>query len=171
MIFSYSKSRSNEVAQKFLKDYKGILITDGYAGYNNLSEEINRAECWTHTRRYFYESVPLDSNKKLITSNDGYTGVKYIDELFKIEKEITNLGVDEKLKIRQEKSKSVLKKFYEWVYFMSEKYISNNKQEKAITYAINQKGNLSKFLEDGRIPLTNSRCERSIRPFAVYRKN
>lgn len=171
VIFSYSKSRSNEVAQKFLKDYKGILITDGYAGYNNLSEEINRAECWAHTRRYFYESVPLDSNKKLITSSDGYAGVKYIDELFKIEKEIANLSVDEKLKVRQEKSEPVLKKFYEWVYFTSEKYITNNKLKKAITYAINQKENLSKFLVDGRIPLSNSRCERSIRPFAVHRKN
>lgn len=171
VIFSYSKSRSNEVAQKFLKDYKGILITDGYAGYNNLSEGINRAECWAHTRRYFYESVPLDSNKKMITSSDGYAGVKYIDELFKIEKEIANLNMDEKKKIRQEKSEPILKKFYEWVYLTNEKYITNNKLKKAITYAINQKENLSKFLTDGRIPLTNSRCERSIRPFAVHRKN
>lgn len=171
VIFSYSRSRSNEVAQKFLKDYKGILITDGYPGYNNLSEGINRAECWAHTRRYFYDSVPLDSNKKMITSGDGYTGVKYIDELFKIEKEIANLSVDEKLKVRQEKSEPILKKFYEWVYLTSEKYITNNKLKKAITYAINQKENLSKFLTDGRIPLTNSRCERSIRPFAVHRKN
>ena len=54
---------------------------------------------------------------------------------------------------------------------MSEKYITNNKLKKAITYAINQKENLSKFLFDGRVPLTNSRCERSIRPFAVHRKN
>lgn len=54
---------------------------------------------------------------------------------------------------------------------MNEKYITNNKLKKAITYAINQKENLSKFLTDGRIPLTNSRCERSIRPFAVHRKN
>ncbi len=115
--------------------------------------------------------MPLDSNKKMIKSADGYKGVEYIDELFKIEEKIANLSIDEKLKERKEKSEPVLKKFYEWVYLTSEKYITNKKLKEAITYAINQRKNLSRFLEDGRIPLTNSKAERSIRPFAVHRKN
>lgn len=171
VIFKYSKSRSQEVAQKLLKDYKGILVTDGYAGYNNLEEEIKHAECWAHARRYFLESVPLDANKKPITSSDGYTGVKYIDELFKVEREIENVSVNEKIKVRKEKSEPVLKKFYEWVYLMNQKYITNQKLKNAITYATNQKENLIQFLDDGRIPLTNSKAERAIRPFAVHRKN
>ena len=171
MIFYYSKSRSSEIAQKLLKDYHGILITDGYAGYNILDSELTHAECWAHARRYFYESVPLDANKKMITSSDGYTGVKYIDELFKIEKEIDKLNADEKLKVRKEKSEPILKNFYEWVYLTSEKYITNKKLKDALTYVTNQKENLSKFLTNGRIPLTNSRAERAIRPFAVHRKN
>ncbi len=115
--------------------------------------------------------MPLDSNKKMIKSADGYKGVEYIDELFIIEEKIANLSVEEKLKERKEKSEPVLKKFYEWVYLTSEKYITNKKLKEAITYAINQRKNLSRFLEDGRIPLTNSKAERSIRPFAVHRKN
>lgn len=170
VIFKYSRSRSGEIAQKLLKDYKGILVTDGYAGYNNL-EEINRAECWAHARRYFYESVPLDENKQMIKTSDGYTGVKYIDELFQIEREIEKLRAEEKVQKRQEKSDPILKKFYEWVNLTSQKYITNKKLKEAITYVINQKENLSKFIEDGRIPLTNSREERAIRPFAVHRKN
>ena len=74
VIFSYSESRSGETAQKFIKDFKGILVTDGYPGYNNL-DNINRAECWAHTRRYFYESVPLDEHKKMIETSAGYLGV------------------------------------------------------------------------------------------------
>ena len=107
----------------------------------------------------------------MIQSADGYQGVKYIDELFKIEEKISNLDIGEKLKERKEKSEPVLKKFYEWVYSTNEKYITNKKLKEAITYVINQKENLSRFLEDGRIPLTNSKAERSIRPFAVHRKN
>ena len=145
VIFHYSKSRSEKVAQ--------------------------HAECWAHARRYFYNSVPLDQNKKLITSCDGYQGVKYIDELFEIEREIANLSEYEKLKIRKEKSEPVFKKFYEWVYSTSQKYITNKKLKEALTYVTNQKENLIKFLDDGRIPLTNSRAERAIRPFAVHRKN
>ena len=171
VIFKYSKSRSSEVAKNLLKGYKNILVTDGYSGYNILEKDVNRAECWAHTRRYFYESVPLDAHKKMIQTAAGYLGVKYIDELFEIEREIENLSVEEKVQRRQEKSAPILKKFYEWVYSTNEKYITNEKLKKALTYAINQKENLSKFLEDGKIPLTNSKAERSIRPFAVHRKN
>lgn len=170
VIYKYSSSRSGEEAQKLLKDYSNILVTDGYAGYNSV-EGVNRAECWAHTRRYFYESIPLDSKKQPIQTSDGYTGVKYIDELFEVEREIENLSAEEKVKERQEKSAPILKKFYEWVYSTSEKYVTNSKLQKALTYAINQKENLSKFLDDGRIPLTNSKAERAVRPFAVHRKN
>ena len=171
VIFYYSKSRNAQIAQKLMENYKNILVTDGYAGYNELDKQLTHAECWAHARRYFYESVPLDDSKNMIKSSDGYTGVKYIDELVKIEDEISELNIDEKVKVRKEKSEPVFKKFYEWVILTSEKYITNNKLKKAITYALNQRENLSKFLNDGRIPLTNSKAERAIRPFAVHRKN
>ena len=171
VIFSYSSSRSSEIAQKLLKGYKKILVTDGYSGYNILEEELNRAECWAHARRYFFNSVPLDEHKDMITTSAGYPGVKYIDELFKNEREIENLTPEEKVAQRQEKSAPILKSFYDWVYSTSQKYITNKKLKEALTYAENQKENLSKFLEDGRIPLTNSKAERAIRPFAVHRKN
>lgn len=172
VIFHYSKSRSSDVANNLLNDFNGILVTDGYDGYNILDTKLTHAECWAHARRYFYESVPLDSNKQMITTSDGYTGVAYIDDLFAVEKEISTLDVDAKLKIRKEKSLPIVEKFYEWVYsVMENKYITNSKLKKALVYAKNQKENLSKFLEDGRIPLTNSRAERAIRPFAVHRKN
>ena len=171
VIFSYSSSRSSEIAQKLLKGYKNILVTDGYSGYNILEEELNRAECWAHARRYFFNSVPLDEHKDMITTSAGYPGVKYIDELFRIEREIENLTPAEKVAQRQEKSTPILKSFYDWVYSTSQKYITNKKLKEALTYAENQKENLSKFLEDGRIPLTNSKAERAIRPFAVHRKN
>lgn len=171
VIFSYSKNRSSEVAQKLLKNYKRILVTDGYSGYNVLDKELTHAECWAHARRYFYESVPLDENKKMVTSSDGYQGVKYIDELFEVEREIEDLTIEQKVQTRNEKSKPILEKFYKWVYSTSEKYVTNKKLREALTYVQNQKKNLSKFLEDGRIPLTNSKAERAIRPFAVHRKN
>lgn len=107
----------------------------------------------------------------MIKNSEGYAGVEFINKLFAIEKEISELKSEEKLQKRKEKSEPVLKNFYEWVYSTSEKYILNNKLKKAITYVINQKENLSKFITDGRIPLDNSRAERSIRPFAVHRKN
>ena len=171
IIFQYNKSRSAETAQAFLKGYKGILVTDGYASYNNI-EGITHAECWAHARRYFYESIPLDSNKNMDTSCDGYTGVEYIDKLFETEKKIANLSVEEKKEERNKKTKPILEEFYKWVNStLAEKVILNDKLKKALIYVQNQKKELSEFINDGRIPLTNSLAERAIRPFAVHRKN
>ena len=171
IIFKYSPSRSEKTAQEFLKGYKGILVTDGYAAYNNI-EDITHAECWAHARRYFLESIPLDNNGKPNTNAYGYIGVTYCDKLFEIEREIEKSDIDEKVKKRQEKSKPVLEEFFKWVNsMMSKKIVINNKLKKALTYASNQRKELSEFLNDGRIPLTNSLAERSIRPFAVHRKN
>ena len=179
VIFSYSKSRSGEYAKELLNGYKNILVTDGYAGYNKVEKDVTHAKCWAHARRYFYDSVPV-INKKLDTSATGYEGVTIIDELFKEEKEIDEKigkiedfeeAMKQKLQLRQEKMEPILKKFYEWVNLTSEKYIVNNKLREALTYAINQKKQLSEFLNNAQIPLTNSKCERAIRPFAVHRKN
>lgn len=78
----------------------------------------------------------------------------------------------EKQKERQEQSKSVLDAFFEWVKTtLNTKIVVNNKLKKALVYAQNQEKELTEFLNDGRIPLSNSLAERSIRPFAVHRKN
>ena len=171
VIFKYSPSRSAETARNFLKDFKGTLVTDGYASYNNI-EGVTHAECWAHARRYFYESIPLLDNKKMDTSTDGYVGVTYCDKLFEIEKKITLLSEAEKLKVRQTESKPIVEKFFNWVNStMSEKIVLNKKLKNALTYVSNQQKELSEFLKDGKIPLTNSLAERVIRPFAVHRKN
>lgn len=170
VIFKYSPSRSTKIAKELLDGYEGILVTDGYVGYKAI-ERVTHAECWAHCRRYFYHSVPQDSKRQMIKTSDGYRGVELIDELFKVEEKISELNPIEKLKIREEKSAPVLKKFYEWVSLTNKKYITNKKLGEAINYAINQKAELIKFMEDGRIPLTNSRAERAVRPFAVHRKN
>ena len=165
VIFRYSSSRAESVAKELLSGYSGIIVTDGYAGYNNI-ENTTHAECWAHARRYFYESIPSGN-----TNCSGYEACVQIDKLFEIEREISDLSNEEKLKIRQEKSAPILKNFYEWVYLTSQKYTTNKKLQKALTYAINQKKELSQFIENAQIPMTNSRAERAIRPFAVHRKN
>ena len=144
-----------------------------------MEKDTIHAECWAHARRKFYDSIPL-IDKKLDVTSEGYQGVLMIDELFKLENEIDKeiaeisdyeTAMIKKTQLRQEKSAQILKKLYDWVYSMSEKYVVNKKLKDALTYAKNQKKQLSEFLNDGKIPLTNSICERAIRPFAVHRKN
>ena len=72
VVFNYLPSRSAARAKEILNGYKGILVTDGYAGYNEIPN-VTHAECWSHARRYFYESVPLLGNKEMDTSSAGFT--------------------------------------------------------------------------------------------------
>lgn len=170
VVFKYERSRSSETAKKFLDGYKGILVTDGYAAYNDI-EGVTHAECWAHCRRYFYDSVPLDEHKQMDMSSEAYKGVEFCNELFKIEREIAELNNEKKLEQRKERSAPILKNFFDWVSLTSKKIVLSSKLKKALTYASNQREELSEFLNDARIPLTNSSAERTIRPFAIHRKN
>lgn len=171
VIFNYNPSRSAEVAKSFIKGFKGILITDGCPSYNAITE-VKHAECWAHARRYFYESIPLKDNKKMDTGATGYIGLTYCDKLFEIEREIALLSDEKKLEKRKEKSQPVIEELYIWVNkTITEKIIVNSKLKEALKYVINQQKELTMFLTDGKIPLTNSLAERAIRPFAVHRKN
>lgn len=106
------------------------------------------------------------------TTSTGYIGVTYCDKLFEIEREIALLRVEEKQQKRKELSKPILDEFFTWVEdTLNNKVIVNKKLKEALTYATNQKEELSVFVTDGKIPLTNSLAERAIRPFAVHRKN
>ena len=99
-------------------------------------------------------------------------GIEYCDKLFKIEEQIAELNVQEKKEERQKHSKPIVDKFFNWVNkTLKEKIIANKKLKKALIYAQNQQKELSEFLNDGNIPLSNNVAERSIRPFAIHRKN
>ena len=170
VVYQYEPSRSAETAQKFLKGYKGIIVTDGYASYNNIAD-VTHAECWSHCRRYFKDSIPIHKGEE-DTSSLGYKGEEYCNRLFKIEREIADLSVPEKQKEREKRSKPVLDEFFAWVHTVLEKeLILTDKLSKALKYASNQQKELSEFLNDGRIPLSNNKVERAIRPFAISRKN
>jgi len=58
LLYQYHRSRSKEVANEFLADYRGYLQTDGYAGYDEAGnqEGIVHVGCWAHVRRKFFDA-------------------------------------------------------------------------------------------------------------------
>ena len=168
-FFYYSRSRSGENARKLLENYHGYLITDAYAGYDTVPG-IKRALCWSHARRYFVESIPLDAKGKEIQGSKGAEGREYIDLLFKVEDEIKDLPYAEKKTKRQDASQPILDAFWAWLEKTSALYTTNEKLTQALGYCQNQRKYLETFLEDGRIPLSNNYCEANIKPFATARR-
>ena len=94
-----------------------------------------------------------------------YTGLKKIAKLFAIEKEIDTFPPEDKVKIRQERSKPLVDDFFSWCKDNQNKVLTASKTGKAIQYALNYEAGLRSFLEDVLVPMTNSLDERTIRPF------
>ena len=168
-FFYYSSTRSGNVARELLDGYHGYLVTDAYAGYEK-AEDVKRMLCWAHCRRYFIDSIPLDSRGKEIPGSKGAEGREYINLLFKIEDEIKELSPEEKLKKRKDASRPLLDAFWSWVEKTSSLHTTNELLTKALVYATNQRDGLETFMEDGRLPISNNLCESNIRPFATARR-
>ena len=170
--FFYSKTRNKEVARKLLKDFHGYLTTDAYKVYEYLgNEDIRHNFCWSHCRRYFIESIPLDTKGKEIPGSKGAEAREYIDTLFRIEKKIKELSYEEKKEKRQIASRAALDAFWSWCDKTGNIPTTNEKLTKALNYATGHRAQLETFLEDGRLEISNNLCESHIRPFATGRRS
>jgi transposase len=171
-------SRSSKAAKKVLNGFKGIAMTDGYTAYQSLeksSPNLKLAHCWAHVRRKFLEAA--DFNAELSEQ-----AVGLIDGLFKIEREVPRAGPDatdeEKQKLlelryrlRQEKSKPLIKELLEWAGKHDGAVLPRSKLGKAITYMLKLWKGLTLFVDDPQIPLDNNAAERALRGVVVGRKN
>lgn len=174
ILFEYCQTRNGDNAVRFLGDYKGYLVCDGYDGYNKLTN-VSRCGCFAHVRRKFVEALPTD--KELVSGSRAAIGVEWCSKLFDLETEYEELlkkdtGTDireTRRKLRQERSKPVLDGFFAWVETVFPS--GGTKLAKAVQYAKNEKQYLYRFLEDPDIPIHNNRAENAIRPFVVGRKN
>ena len=177
--FSYENSRSGERANRFLKDFNGILISDGYGGY--LKVEVIRAGCWAHMRRKWVEAMPKGVPSE---SSTAAIGLKYCTQLFEFERRIENLSDEERAIERQKihvkgdnkpdeeqeppSAKEILQEYWKWIDSLG---ATTGKLKTAVTYALNQKQYLETFLEHGDIEISNNQVENAIRPFVIGRKN
>lgn len=166
--FVYQPGRSGTYPQKYLKGYHGFIHTDAYKGYEKVSG-ITRCICWTHLRRYFVEALPkdVDSPEATIPAQ----AVRYINQLFEIEKKLEVLSPAGRKEQRLVQEKPVLDAFWSWVKETSPKVLGSSRLGKAFQYANNQKEGLMNYLLDGNCSISNNLAENSIRPFTIGRKN
>lgn len=170
-FFHYSRTRSRKVALELIDGFKGYLTTDAYAAYANMHlEDVKNSFCWSHLRRYYIDSIPLDNSGKEIPGSKGAEGREYVNLLFRLEKEISDLSYEDKKAKRQEASRALLDAFWSWVENTITIPTTNEKLTKALNYSLNHKKELEMFLEDGRLEISNNLCESHIRPFATARR-
>lgn len=166
ILYDYQPSRNGDHAVTFLKDFKGYVHSDGYSGYNKLTD-ITRCGCWAHLRRKFVEAIPTKKSSDSLTSAE--IGRDYCDRLFQVEATLKDLTPEERFTKRLELEKPILEAF--WCWLESLNVLKGSALAKAVTYATNQKKYMENYLLDGRCALSNNSAENAIRPFTVGRKN
>ena len=168
ILYEYQPDRKAEHPKRFLKNFSGYLHADGYEGYHDLSDNIKVVGCFAHARRKFDEAIKGLTPKDQADS-EAMTGKRFCDKLFSLERDFAELTVEERLKKRQELSKPVFDEFYKWLTAINppEKTVLRT----AVVYMYNQREYLARYLEDGRLEISNNRAERSIKPFVIGRKN
>ena len=173
ILYEYQKTRNASHPRKFLKDYTGICVTDGYQVYHTLEkerEDLKIAGCWVHCRRRFndaLEMVPKGHKKESVL----YLIMNQIRAIYREEGKLSDLSSEDRLTQRQLVVKPLVDAFFAYLKQISAKTPQNGKVKEAFTYALNQERYLRVFLEDGDVPIDNNASERAIRGFCIGKKN
>jgi transposase len=169
--FFYSPDRGGEHPERHLANYAGLMQADAYAGFNQLYETARKpgpiieAACWAHARRKFFDLARLQKAPIAIEA------VARIDALFAIEREINGMTPDQRLRVRNERSRPLIADLETWLRERRAKLSRQSETAKAIDYGLKRWAALTRFLDDGRLCMSNNAAEREIRAVAVGRKN
>lgn len=170
IYYEYHTTRAAEAAEAFLKNYSGLLHTDGYEVYHSLQPEIIVVGCLAHIKRKFLDAIKsLDEASQKQTFC--YRGLEYCDALFQIEKGLKDSSPEERFDKRQIALKPIMEAFFVWLTDNFPKTVPSSPAYKAMQYALNLWPYYQNILLDGRAESTNNRVERSIRPFAQGRRS
>src|ERR1700674_4850577 len=170
-VFFYSRDRGGEHPERHLANYVGLMQADAYAGFNRLYEAARKpgpiveAACWAHARRKFFDLARISKAPIAIEA------VERIDALFAIEREINGKTPSQRVQVRAERSRLLVIELETWLREQRAKLSRSSETGKAINYSLNLWTALTRFLDDGRLCMSNNAAERAVRCVAVGRKN
>ena len=173
VLYEYQKTRNASHPVRFLKDYEGICVTDGYQVYHSAEktlEHVTIAGCWVHARRYFDETLKIIP-QAVRSKSWGYLVMKQIQAIYREEGKLKHLKTEERLKQRQLVIKPLVDALFAYAKQHQVPVGTQGKLARAVTYLLNQEKYLRVFLENGEVPMDNNASERAIRGFCIGRKN
>ncbi len=184
-MFYYSRDRGGSHAEEHLSRWRGILQADAYSGYNRLYEAgrtpgpILEAACWAHARRPFFALADIEASARRKAEGKvpapisplALEIVRRIDALFEIERSINGKTADERRAVRQELSRPLVDDLGRWMRAERPKLSRGSDLAKAMDYMLKRWTAFTRFLDDGRICLSNNAAERGLRGIALGRKS
>jgi len=166
VLFRYSRQHNSAAVDALLAGYQGYLVADAHSVYEHLfaAGAITEVGCWSHCRRYFFKTLGSEPEP-------AREALALIGELFRIEREIATAPRAHRETVRDTQSRPVVARFFHWCEAQAATVLPETPLAAALTYAANQRAALSRFLEDGRLPLHNNRSELELRHQVIGRKN
>ncbi|WP_112772916.1 IS66 family transposase [Ensifer adhaerens] len=173
VLLDYQPGRGQIYPQTFLGDYRGILMSDGYSAWRTL-ESATQLGCMAHSRRRFVDA--LKARKK--GGGPPEQALRFFEQLYRVERQARDrkpedgeTQADRIRRFRQQHSVPVLNALKVWLDEIAPKVLPDSKLGDAVSYTLNQWEYLTRYTDDGRMPIDNNLLERDIRVFATGRKS
>ena len=180
-VFFYSPDRAGIHPERHLAGYAGILQADAYAGFNALyapdrkGGAITEAGCWAHARRKLFELADIASKarkgKPTTISPIAFEAVQKFDAIFALERSINGSSPEERVAARRKDIAPLVNDLIAWMKRERGKLSHHNEVAKAFNYMLKRIEVFTRFLDDGRICLSNNAAERELRGIALGRKS
>lgn len=168
VLFDYRPGRSRAGPNDLLKNFRGYLQIDGYAGYDEVIAQPNvmAVGCFAHARRYFDQAQDSDRERAAWM-------LSKIQALYLIERQAREaaLSFDQRYALRQQQAQPILREIKTWLDQQCTQVLPKSAIGKAIGYMLGQWSKLEKYISDGRLEIDNNLVENAIRPVALGRKN
>ena len=166
VLFDFTLGRGGENPRRVLEGFSATLVTDDFSGYHALAKQgVTPALCMAHARRKLFEVHKLNG------SEIARHAVVLIAKLYEIEREARALDPEARRQMRQLHAKPAAQALHAWLTEQRAKLANADATAKAIDYALSNWPGLTRYLDDGDIPIDNNAAENAIRPLVVGRKN
>jgi len=166
VVYDFCESRSGEHARRFLGDWRGSLTCDDFIGYKALiASGVTEVGCLAHARRKFFDLHVANQ------SQIAEFALQQFARVYEIEREVKTLQTDQRQAIRQRQTKPLLDALHQWMLLQRQKVPEGTASAKALDYSLRRWEALTRFVDDGQLPVDNNWIENQIRPIAIGRNN
>jgi hypothetical protein len=166
VLFDFSLSRSGANPRRVLAGFTGTIVTDDFAGYHALGAQgVTAALCMAHARRKLFEAYKLNG------SQIAGQAVTLIAKLYEIEREARELEPEPRRLLRQQRSRPIAEALHTWLTQQRQTLANADATAKAIDYSLSNWKALTRYLDDGDVPIDNNAAENAVRPLVLGRKN
>jgi transposase len=166
VVYDFADSRAGEHARTFLGAWRGKLVCDDYSGYKaGFEQGMTEVGCLAHARRKFFDLHV--ANKSQIA----HQALQYFGELYDIERDIVDKDPEERKANRQARAKPVTDALHVWMTSQRQLVPEGSAIAKALDYSLKRWQALTRYLDDGHLPVDNNWIENQIRPWAIGRSN